>query len=55
MEARPIKRVSATPWSSPTGGLLDAILALKIEEHRYANVCGGRPYAPVMTAMNALP
>jgi len=54
MEARPIKRASATPWSSPAGGLLDAVFALKIEEHHYAAVCGAPFSAPILTAMNAV-
>jgi hypothetical protein len=54
MEARPLKRTSASPWSSPTGGLLDAVLGLKIAEHHYANICRTPRFTPILTAIRSL-
>jgi hypothetical protein len=53
-EARPLKRISPTPWYWPSGGLLDAAFGLKIAEHRYAGVCLIRRLPPILTAMRAV-
>jgi hypothetical protein len=50
MDRRPLRRLSASPWASPTGGLLDALLAVKIQEHHYAMLCRAPLSTPIITA-----